>query len=217
VLPHVLLPKPEAPLERLDAVAYGPGLGSGALKSELQDFPGLLLLYADGLNRLAAQGHVQQWLQQRSGPTWLTPHAAEFKRLFPELAALPPLQAASQAAQESQCWVLRKGARTVIASPDGMVRQVLQSEARAARAGLGDVLSGYAAGLGAMGLAAGLDPTGDHFDGLFALAALAHASAGIQQSQAGEGAASPLAIAQMIQKVQDLERFEQAESNLMRD
>jgi NAD(P)H-hydrate epimerase len=160
---------------------------------------------------------VQLWLQQRSGPTWLTPHAAEFERLFPELAALPPHQAASQAAQQSQCWVLRKGARTVIASPDGMVRQVLQSEARAARAGLGDVLSGYAAGLGAMGLAAGLDPTGDHFDGLLALAALAHASAGIRQSQAGEGAANPLAIAQMIQKVQDLERFEQAESNLTRD
>ena len=33
VLPHVLLPKPEAPLERLDAVAYGPGLGSGAAQS----------------------------------------------------------------------------------------------------------------------------------------------------------------------------------------
>jgi len=130
---------------------------------------------------------------------------------------LPPHQAASQAAQQSQCWVLRKGARTLIASPDGIVRQVLQSEARAARAGLGDVLSGYAAGLGAMGLAAGLDPTGDRFDGLLALAALAHASAGIRQSQVGEGAASPLAIAQMLQKVQDLERFEQAESNLMRD
>ena len=119
VLPHVLLPKPEAPLERLDAVAYGPGLGSGALKSELQDFAGLLLLDADGLNRLAAQGDVQPWLRQRRGPTWLTPHAAEFQRLFPELAELPPHQAASQAAQQSQCWVLRKGARTLIASPDG--------------------------------------------------------------------------------------------------
>ena len=217
VLPHVLLPNPEAPLERLDAVAYGPGLGGGALNAELQDFPGLLLLDADGLNRLAAQGHVQLWLQQRTGPTWLTPHAAEFERLFPALANFPPDQAASQAAQQSQCWVLRKGARTVIASPDGIVRQVLQSEARAARAGLGDVLSGYAAGLGAMGLAAGLDPTGDRFDGLLALAALAHASAGIRQSQAGEGAASPLAIAQMLQKVQDAGSFEQAESNLMRD
>ena len=38
----------EAPLERLDAVAYGPGLGNGDLKSELQQFNGLLLLDADG-------------------------------------------------------------------------------------------------------------------------------------------------------------------------
>ena len=217
VLPHVLLPNPETPLERLDAVAYGPGLGSGELKTELQHFAGLLLLDADGLNRLAAQGNVQAWLQERRGPTWLTPHGAEFNRLFPELADLPPDQAASQAAQQSQCWVLRKGARTLIASPDGQLRQVLQSDARAARAGLGDVLSGYAAAIGAMGLAAGLTPSGDRFDGLLALAALAHATAGIKQSQAGAGAASPLAIAQMIQKVQDLELGEQCDSNLTRD
>ena len=217
VLPHVLLPKPEAPLERLDAVAYGPGLGSGALNTELQHFAGLLLLDADGLNRLATQGDVQPWLLQRRGPTWLTPHAAEFQRLFPELTNLPPHQAASQAAQQSQCWVLRKGARTVIASPDGMVRQVLQSEARAARAGLGDVLSGYAAGLGAMGLASGLHKTDDRFDGLLALAALAHATAGLQQSQVGEGAASPLAIAQQLQNARNADICEHPENNLMHD
>ena len=214
VLPHVLLPKPETPLERLDAVAYGPGLGSGALNAELQDFAGLLLLDADGLNRLAAQGNVQHWLQQRRGPTWLTPHAAEFQRLFPELAELPPHQATSQAAQQSQCWVLRKGARTLIASPDGAVRQVLQSDARAARAGLGDVLSGYAAGLGAIGLGSGLHKTDARFDGLLALAALAHATAGIRQSQAGEGAASPLAIAQQLQNAKNAAICEQAENGL---
>ena len=214
VLPHVLLPKPEAPLERLDAVAYGPGLGSGTLNAQLQDFAGLLLLDADGLNRLAAQGNVQHWLQQRRGPTWLTPHAAEFQRLFPELAELPPHQATSQAAQQSQCWVLRKGARTLIASPDGAVRQVLQSDARAARAGLGDVLSGYAAGLGAIGLGSGLHKTDDRFDGLLALAALAHATAGIRQSQAGEGASSPLAVAQQLQSAKNADICEQAENGL---
>ena len=97
------------------------------------------------------------------------------------------------------------------------MRQLLQSDARAARAGLGDVLSGYAAGLGAMGLAAGLAPTCDRFDGLLALAALAHATAGIRQCQAGAGAVSPLAIAQMIQKVQDADICEHSENNLMRD
>ena len=153
-------------------------------------------------------------MQQRRGPTWLTPHAAEFQRLFPGWPQLPPHQAASQAAQQSQCWVLRKGARTLIASPDGTVRQLLQSDARAARAGLGDVLSGYAAGLGAMGLASGLHPTDDRFDGLLALAALAHATAGLQQSQAGEGAASPLAIAQRLQNAKNADICEQAENGL---
>ena len=60
-----------------------PGWAAAQLKAELQDFAGLLLLDADGLNRLAAQGNVQHWLQQRRGPTWLTPHAAEFQRLVP--------------------------------------------------------------------------------------------------------------------------------------
>ena len=110
--------------------------------------------------------------------------------------------------------MLRKGARTLIASPDGTVRQLLQSDARAARAGLGDVLSGYAAGLGAMGLASGLHPTDDRFDGLLALAALAHATAGLQQSQAGEGAASPLAIAQRLQNAKKPAICEQAENGL---
>ena len=214
VLPHVLLPRANAPLERLDAVAYGPGLGDGPLNSELQDFAGLLLLDADGLNRLAAQDNVQSWLQRRRGPTWLTPHAAEFNRLFPELAELPPIEAARQAAQQSQCWVLLKGAHTQIASPRGQLRQVMQSDARAARAGLGDVLSGYAAGLGAMGLASGLNPAEDRFDGLLALAALAHANAGREQSQEGNGAASPLAIAQKLQKNRNADICEETDDNL---
>jgi hydroxyethylthiazole kinase-like uncharacterized protein yjeF len=201
-------------LERLDAVAYGPGLGDGPLNSELQDFAGLLLLDADGLNRLAAQDNVQSWLQRRRGPTWLTPHAAEFNRLFPELAELPPIEAARQAAQQSQCWVLLKGAHTQIASPRGQLRQVMQSDARAARAGLGDVLSGYAAGLGAMGLASGLNPAEDRFDGLLALAALAHANAGREQSQEGNGAASPLAIAQKLQKNRNADICEETDDNL---
>ena len=61
-----------------------------------------------------------------------------------------------------------------------------------------------------MGLASGLHPTDDRFDGLLALAALAHATAGIRQSQAGEGAASPLAIAQSF-KGKNADICEQAE------
>jgi NAD(P)H-hydrate epimerase len=190
-------------LERLDAVVLGPGLG-GTTATEaaaeasswdlLQRFPGLLLLDADGLNRLAHLG-AAQWLQGRQGPTWLTPHAGEFARLFPELADQPPLLAAAAAARlcsdQQPCSVLLKGARTVIAAADGRRWQLAKACSAAARAGLGDVLAGYAAGLGARG---GSDAS------LLATSALAHAQAGRHaERQRGHGGASPIAIAQQLQ------------------
>ena len=200
VLPHVVLKDATSPLERLDAIAYGPGLGSGPLRPDLQTFPGLLLLDADGVNRLAAQGDGRHWLLHRQGPTWLTPHRAEFNRLFPELVACTPLEAAHQAALASGCWVLLKGARTVIASPQGPCRQILESSCRAARAGLGDVLAGYAAGLGAQGFGASGDGQHTDLEGLLALAALEHASAGMRCSETGRGTATPLAVAHALQR-----------------
>ena len=189
-------------LERLDAIVLGPGLGPG-LKPELvpelgpglespptgvgpegfddqqiwtrlQSFAGLLLLDADGLNRLGQRTAAERWLRQRQGATWITPHAGEFARLFPDLVDQPPLEAASAAATRSGCTVLLKGARTVIAAPDGRRWQLRWAQPAAARAGLGDVLAGYAAGRGAMALAAGAqaDPP------LLAAAALEHAMAG---------------------------------------
>lgn len=202
VLPHVVLKPDTAPLERLDAVVFGPGLAGGSLPSGLQAFSGLLLLDADGLNRLAATGEASQWLRQRGGPTWITPHRAEFERLFPELAAAPPLQAVAEAAQRCRCSVLLKGAHSLIASADGAVHQLLQSDPWAARAGLGDVLAGYSAGMGAMALAAGHQAASPNFHAVLALAALQHASAGVNCAARGRGSASPLAVAQQLQQPQ---------------
>ena len=111
---------------------------------QLQEFPGLLVLDADGLNRLAAgvgeeeddgsgdaggealaEGLASQWLQRRGGPTWITPHQGEFARLFPDLASLPPLEAAAAAARRCGVSVLLKGARSVVASPEGRRWQLL--------------------------------------------------------------------------------------------
>ncbi|MFO7629243.1 MAG: NAD(P)H-hydrate epimerase [Prochlorococcaceae cyanobacterium] len=185
-----------AGLERLDAVLFGPGIGAtGEAGSserpswqQLQAFSGLLLLDADGLNQLARAGPAAlAWLQGRCGPTWITPHCAEFGRLFPDLADLPPLEAAPSAAQRSGATVLLKGPRSVIACPAGRRWQLLQAFPQAARAGLGDVLAGYAAGLGAMAMAACQRADG----ALLAAAALAHA-------QAGRGGGAPLAIASRL-------------------
>ena len=172
-----------ATLERLDAVLIGPGIGpgigigAGGLKSwqPLQAFQGLLVIDADGLNRLSVMdGGGLGWLQQRRGPTWLTPHPGEFARLFPQWASLPPLEAAQQAAQASGASVLLKGARSIVAAADGRRWQLLKANPRAARAGLGDVLAGYAAGRGA---SSGSDGQ------ILAAAALDHALAGCQLNQ----------------------------------
>jgi NAD(P)H-hydrate epimerase len=172
-------------LERLDAVLLGPGIGSPAGQPDkaeratwqrLQTFPGLLVLDADGLHRISTD-----WLSQRRGPTWITPHAGEFARLFPDLVGAPPIEAAAQAAERSGAVVLLKGARTVIATPDGRRWQLLEAAAEAARTGLGDVLAGFAAGRGAMALASGAGA-----DGLWlAATALAHANAGLELHHQG--------------------------------
>ena len=204
---------PPSCLERLDALVVGPGLGlrgpepagSGSRASRaadaatwerLQGSPALLLLDADGLNRLADGGDAAGWLRQRRGPTWITPHAAEFARLFPGLADLPPLEAAARAAERSGCTVLLKGARTLIAAADGRRWQLGSAEPAAARAGLGDVLAGYGAGRAAAALAAGSPADA----ALLAAAALEHALAGERAAaQGGGGGATPMAVATALQ------------------
>ncbi|MFN9571368.1 MAG: NAD(P)H-hydrate epimerase [Cyanobacteriota bacterium] len=201
VLPHVVVeerPLTEGGLERLDAVLVGPGLGpapaaaggEGGLEpwwAALQTFTGLLVVDADGLNRISPG-----WLRERAGSTWITPHAGEFRRLWPALTGLPPLEAAAEAARLSGATVLLKGARSVIASPDGRRWQLLHACGAAARAGLGDGLAGYAAGLGARA-GGGADASG------LAVAALDHALAGCRAAgQLGSGGATPLAVSAML-------------------
>jgi hydroxyethylthiazole kinase-like uncharacterized protein yjeF len=201
-------------LERLDTILLGPGLGAGTgdelgpaaggaegrIWEQVQAFAGLLVLDADGLNRLAQANTsanplgARRWLEGRRGATWITPHPAEFQRLFPDLTASPPLERAAAAAQNSGATVLLKGARSVVAAPDGRRWQLMSAEPRAARAGLGDVLAGYAAGLGARQLASN-GQTPPH---LLALAATAHAEAGHQAVRRGDS--SPIAVAHHLQR-----------------
>ncbi len=203
-------------LNRLDAVLVGPGLGglgnadepvAAAVEArerrrwqELVDFGGLLVLDADGLNRLGSTG--SDWLQARRGPTWITPHEGEFRRLFPDLNPLPRPEAALAAARRCGVSVLLKGARSVVATPDGRRWQLLSACPDAARAGLGDVLAGYAAGRGAMALAAvGLAPErGSGADGAWlAAAVLDHALAGLHcRERNGSGGVTPLAVAEAL-------------------
>jgi len=153
------------PPMRLDAVLLGPGIGAAAGPWQTQaepllSFPGLLVLDADGLNQWAASPDGWRWLLARSGPTWITPHAGEFARLFPEFDLDDPLEAAQHAADASGAHVLLKGAHSVVAAPGGRAYQLISGHPRAARTGLGDVLAGFVAGWGAQVMAAAQSPQG---------------------------------------------------------
>jgi len=196
-LPEALvLPCPETPMGAISAlpddtdpnaytvIACGPGLTLDArivVETVLaSDRP--LVLDADGLNLLAAQGAVTT-LCQRQSFTVLTPHPGEFRRLFPHLAEQldDRVLAARTAAQESGAAIALKGAKVAIAYPQGPVWFNPDSTPALARGGSGDVLTGLMAGLMAQ-VALKPDPQA-------ALAAMVrtavwwHAQAGIHAAQ----------------------------------
>jgi NAD(P)H-hydrate epimerase len=147
---------PEAvDLDRYDAIACGPGLTpeSGVLAT-VWDSDRPLVLDADGLNGLAQRSRLGH--TPRRAPTLLTPHPGEFQRLFPDAwaAAADPIAAAAAAAAASGHLILLKGARTVIAHPDGRLWSNPHSTPALARGGSGDVLTGLVGGLAAQTLVA---------------------------------------------------------------
>ena len=199
VHPEVVLFDPAERLahDRFDAVVFGPGLGMdgriwSAWKDRLQAFEGLLVLDADGLNALAADPQGWRWLLNRAGPTWLTPHQAEFGRLFPELTNDSSLDGANKAASMTGTVVLYKGAHTVIADHQSPALVLDGTTATVARTGLGDVLAGFAAGWGALSGAANSSVT----HATLASAALLHATAAERS-----GASSASVIAESLARL----------------
>lgn len=154
----LIIPCPETPsgaiatlpvdLTPYDAIAIGPGLtqAASAVVSQVWAAPQPLVCDADALNLLAP------WSGQRPGLTVLTPHAGEFQRLFPQCDLSQRVAAARQAAQSSQAVVVLKGARTIIAMPDGAIAINPVSTPGLARGGSGDVLTGLLGGLLAQGV-----------------------------------------------------------------
>ena len=142
------------------AVAIGPGLSTHPETVELVhslmkhlDRPAVL--DADALNALASRAAL---LTACKIPPILTPHPGEMARLEVDATSqsvnADRIGTARRFARERGVFVVLKGARTVIARPDGLVAICPTGNPGMATAGTGDVLTGMLAGLLAQGVPA---------------------------------------------------------------
>lgn len=142
------------------AIAVGPGLSTHPETVELVqclmkhiDRP--TVLDADALNALAGRASL---LTECKIPPIITPHPGEMARL--EVGAtsqsvnVDRIGTARRFSRERGVIVVLKGARTVIARPDGLLAVCPTGNPGMATAGTGDVLTGMMAGLLAQGIPA---------------------------------------------------------------
>jgi NAD(P)H-hydrate epimerase len=154
-----------------DAIVLGPGLRPGLATAELvqalltvpeDPTPAPIVLDAEALRSLAT---LDRWWEGVHRVAVLTPHAGEFGRLRTGAGVEPGAdgdlsaddEARAKAARDAAgTWrqvVVLKGARTVIAAPDGRVAVAPFENPALATGGTGDVLAGAIGALLAQGLA----------------------------------------------------------------
>ncbi|UCD31335.1 MAG: NAD(P)H-hydrate dehydratase [Desulfobacterales bacterium] len=137
-------------------LALGPGLGTSIETQTLvlriiKESPKPIVIDADGLNCLI--GHTQI-LKDCNAPIILTPHPGEMARLIDTTAheiQKDRIYFAREFAKKFNIHVALKGARTVIAQPDGNVFINPTGNSGMASGGMGDVLTGVIAGFIAQG------------------------------------------------------------------
>lgn len=147
------------PLEDVDAILLGPGLGRDPearrlVARLLRETPCPLVLDADALAMLEGKPEAPRGCAQ---PVVLTPHPGELARLLGRSVAEiqgDRLAAVREAAERTGAIVALKGAGTLVAQAGQPTWLNLNGNPGMACAGSGDVLAGLLAGL----LAQGIDP-----------------------------------------------------------
>jgi NAD(P)H-hydrate epimerase len=143
-------------LDGKNALIVGPGIGVSDdtrrliewLISDASERERPMLIDADGLNALAAIGC--EALRHARGPVVLTPHPGEAARLLGVTTAAindDRVSAARRLADRTGACVLIKGARSVIASPDGDICVNSTGNPGMSTPGMGDALSGMVGAL----------------------------------------------------------------------
>jgi NAD(P)H-hydrate epimerase len=185
---------------RMGAVALGPGIPTGPnMRGVVRDLASRLavpmVLDADALNLLGTE--IVRVLNITPAPRILTPHPGEMARLLgrrvDEIEA-DRLGVARDLASRAKAVVVLKGARTLVAGPDGTVYVNPAATGALATAGSGDVLTGL---IGAL-LAQGMEPLAAARAGVFIHGAAGEA-AGARLGSGVTAGDLPDAIAAVIQ------------------
>jgi len=137
-------------------LALGPGLSThrgtlSLVRALVAESTLPLVIDADGINALVADPSV---LREAKAPVVLTPHPGEMARLVgsdSREVQRNRLSIAGDCSRRYGCSVVLKGARSLIADPDGGIAINLTGNAGMASGGMGDVLTGMIAGFLAQG------------------------------------------------------------------
>jgi NAD(P)H-hydrate epimerase len=144
-------------LERKNALAIGPGMGDAKptqnlVRKLIQASHVPVVIDADGLNALV--GNLS-FLKKLKAPVVMTPHPGEMARLVGKTSSQVQEDRVGEArgfAQTHGVHLVLKGAKTVIAHPDGAVFVNPTGNPGMASGGMGDVLTGIISGLIVQGL-----------------------------------------------------------------
>jgi len=147
-------------LDGKKGLAIGPGLGTvksthNLVRKLIQTSPVPIVIDADGLNSLVGGLKCLKGLKV---PVVMTPHPGEMARLVgktPLLVQEDRIREARDFATTYNVYLVLKGAKTIVAYPDGDVFINPSGNPGMASAGMGDVLSGMIAGLIVQGMPVG--------------------------------------------------------------
>ncbi len=145
---------------RMDAVAIGPGIPTGPnMRGVVRELASRLavpmVIDADALNLIG--NDIVRVLSIAQAPRVLTPHPGEMSRLMSrpvEEIQRNRVAAARQVAERTNAIVVLKGARTLVAAPDGTVFINPTACGALATGGSGDVLTGLIGAFLAQGVEA---------------------------------------------------------------